>query len=83
MKLSHLICSKKEDQLVPSSKVPQDTITTLLKNALNFKGDAKDQFKLRCKLSLHLTEVWNHLQSKQDYVFVDDENVSRLKIARD
>jgi len=80
MKLSQLICTKKEDQLVPSSKVPQDTITTLLKNALNFKGDAKDQFKLRCKLSLHLTEVYNHLLSKQESVIVNEESVSRLRI---
>jgi len=80
MKLSQLICAKKEDQLVPSSKIPQETLRSLLKNALNSKGDAKEKFKLRCKLSLHLTEVYNHLLSKQESVIVNEESVSRLRI---
>ena len=80
MKLSQLICTKKEDQLVPSSKIPQETLSSLLKNALNSKGDAKEKFKLRCKLSLHLTEVYNHLLSKQESVIVNEETVSRLRI---
>jgi len=79
MKLSELLCTSKEDRLVPSSKVPQDTLWTLLKNALNLKGDEIERFKSRCKLSLHLTVVYNHLQSKQESVVLEDENVSSLR----